>query len=636
MVAIIILSTIILNKAFTQNDNLKLTQNRIKEVKSLEKVIHYLQTERALTVGFNASKGKKYVDTIPTVRIKVDNAIKDLKKVYYKTGGDVSTLKIFNDLSEQRIIIDSLTLKTKNIGAYFTKKITTLLNTSVVIPSLMDDRHNRNIIQAYTHLASAKEAFERIRAKLNVAFTKNLFPEKALVSFGSVLGVYRSNIKKFMLLVPNDIKQLYKENFKGKKVDSTFNMINTAIEKGVEGNFNINTSDWFPSASASIDILRQVELDVLKNVTISIDKKIKKSKNNIMILLISLFVLLLFLFFFTMFFIKNSISKPINDFKNTLLNISTKLDLTITANEHAPLELSQMAISFNKLISILKDLIETSKLSSSKNASIAHELSTTAMNVEKNVEESVTVVNNATTQANEITTEIIASIANAQSSKQDIIKANKNLDNARNEVVTLTSQIQHSAELEIELAHRMDTLSSEANEVKSVLEIISDIADQTNLLALNAAIEAARAGEHGRGFAVVADEVRKLAERTQKSLTEINATINIIVQSIIDVSGQMGSNSQEIQALALTATEVEKNINDTVTIVDEAVRVSDKTVTDFENTGKNIEIISTQVSKINEISSLNAHNIEEIASAAEHLNSMTSDLHSKLEKLKTK
>jgi methyl-accepting chemotaxis protein len=330
-----------------------------------------------------------------------------------------------------------------------------------------------------------------------------------------------------------------------------------------------------------------------------------------------------------------SVVRPIEKFKNTLLSISQNSDLTLKVDDNAPAEISEIAISFNKLMISLKDLIETSKQSSSENASISHELSTTAVGVGTNVEKSVSVINDATDKANSIKNEIAIAVGDAIESKEDILQANNNLDNARNDIVSLTSKIQHSAELEVELAERMTTLTSDANEVKNVLEIISDIADQTNLLALNAAIEAARAGEHGRGFAVVADEVRKLAERTQKTLTEINATINVIVQSIIDVSGQMSSNSEEIQELANTAIEVEEKINQTVSIVNTAVEASDKTVSDFEQTGKDVEAIVSQVSEINEISSQNARSVEEIAAAADHLNSMTADLHSKLETFRT-
>ncbi|MBW6488493.1 MAG: methyl-accepting chemotaxis protein [Sulfurimonas sp.] len=408
-----------------------------------------------------------------------------------------------------------------------------------------------------------------------------------------------------------------------------------AMYKGMEGDFGVEPEMWFKYSTASIELLRDIELELFKYVLASNNQKIHTAKNEIIAEVASVAILIIFIVVFALYFIKNSISRPVDRFKETLLNISANRDLTLKSDEDSPLELSLMAASFNSLITTLKDLIDVSKQSSSENASISHELSTTAMGVGENVEKSVLVIDEATKKANGIKNEIAQAISDAQESKKEIIKANDNLNLARTEIVNLTNKVQSSAQLEIELSQRMETLSHEANEVKNVLEIISDIADQTNLLALNAAIEAARAGEHGRGFAVVADEVRKLAERTQRSLTEINATINVIVQSIVEVSSQMSSNSEDIQKLSENATDVEIKINESVSIVKDAVRASDKTVNDFEKTGRDVEFIVSQVTQINEISSKNARNVEEIAAAAEHLNSMTDDLHAKLETFRT-
>lgn len=312
------------------------------------------------------------------------------------------------------------------------------------------------------------------------------------------------------------------------------------------------------------------------------------------------------------FFISKSITKPMSEAVKAAETMA-KGNFKHTLNIHQKDEVGQFAESLEKMRQSLSNVIHGLVESSNAVASASTELASTT-------EELATTFSDQAMQVSMVAAaveEISASSSEVLTSVNDVRDKSENTKRMTGEgqtYIVSANRVMESIQANVEeLGGTISSLARSSEEIGSILLVINDIADQTNLLALNAAIEAARAGEHGRGFAVVADEVRKLAERTQKSIHEIETIISTFVRETNKTNDEMTTAKKRVQEGVSTLNEADVIFNRIVEAVDEISMASGiinaavtEQVTAINNINDNAHVISSGLEEssvaVNEVS----------------------------------
>ncbi|MCX6060901.1 MAG: methyl-accepting chemotaxis protein [Campylobacterales bacterium] len=298
-------------------------------------------------------------------------------------------------------------------------------------------------------------------------------------------------------------------------------------------------------------------------------------------------------------------------------------------------ELATAAKNMNNSFEELRKIMSDIKYASAHNMTSAEKMRIVSSTIKEKLQSSTTHVSQTYSHIANLQEIVLCSTAAAQDTNHKIDEANTNLTSVTSQISNINGSIQSVALTQQTLSQELNMLASQAKNVKGILEIIGDIADQTNLLALNAAIEAARAGEHGRGFAVVADEVRKLAERTQDSLSQINRTINTIVDAITDTSQKMDKSTTSILSVSHDSNLIQKIIAASSSLISLAASSVHHSNQQLQKLMSGMDFIASNINSLNLITSSNEASIQEIAEVTHNLDQSSADLNQQLQKFRT-
>jgi methyl-accepting chemotaxis protein len=608
-VTLITLASISLSSAWSIRQDAKTDKELLLLMESLEKVAHNHAVERGLTAGYIGSPSGSTKAKLVEQRKKADQSIVSVREA---TQGE--RIKALGLSKHIEVVLDHLQQKSTvrnqvdasnatNAFGYYSVLNKKSLDAAQIIRSYITDDSLQQSVGAAINTAWFKERAGQARGRINGVLAKQQLSEVVkndiltFITETDTLTLYLSN------LLEGELKSSF-ENILGNSQSKKIHGIHQQIlaVSGDLSQFDLPTADvWFPLATEQIGAIKGI-LDKQWAFAYEKVQKVEAEATRLFILeCISIIIVIVVLAFLNIYLMK-SLKSKLATLTNLLRKVSEEGDLTTDVRLDNEDELGDISTAIHQTIYAFKDLIVGLATSIKVSSGLGEQLHGVTTQVVVDAESTQKMATNIATAIEEMAATSVEIASSASSS----LSASHTLDGQTEETMNVniqTTQAMHSLASDmISVEEKAGLMEEQVNAITGILETINSLAEQTNLLALNAAIEAARAGEAGRGFAVVADEVRNLAKGSKESSDRISLLLDDLQLASNEVFAAIKSNTATVQ--------------ETVDRASNANEISSQLKEQVKQVGELSTLVSTSAEQQSEVAKQIAADITKVLDAA--------------------